>query len=543
MCGILAAIHSTIDPSDLDSIRHRGPDDTALVPIGPHALGFHRLAINDLTAAGNQPLRHPEDPSLVLVCNGEIYNHREIAERYGFRPESRSDCEIILHLYRRFGIGRTLAELDGYFAFVLLDGEKAFAARDEIGVRPLFVGTNRSESNEVSEVSANRSEANEVSSRSVFFSSEAKALRCSSVKPFPPGHWWCSEDETYVPFSDLWATPVRFDPYVIARTRVRASLEEAVRKRVDASERPIGCLLSGGLDSSIICALVQRRLAESGKTLRTFSIGLEGSTDLHFARIVAEHLGTEHHEVLVTEADMIGAIPEVVRAIESYDTTTVRASTPMYLLCRYVATTPVRVLFSGEGSDELSGSYLYFHNAPSAEAFYEETVRLMKELQYFDVLRADRSVAAHGLELRVPFLDRHFMRYYLHLDPCLKQPVSFGIEKYLLRDAFSDMLPKCISERSKAAFSDAVSSPERSWFEIIGEHVEALKKEGKIEEREYEHCPPALDETRWYRQLFEAAYPGRADLIPHLWLPRWSGEGKDPSARTLPIYRTVGSAQ
>jgi asparagine synthase (glutamine-hydrolysing) len=276
MCGILAAIHSTIDPSDLDAIRHRGPDDTALVPIGPHALGFHRLAINDLTAAGNQPLRHPEDPSLVLVCNGEIYNHREIAERYGFRPESRSDCEIILHLYRRFGIGRTLAELDGYFAFVLLDGEKAFAARDEIGVRPLFVGTNRSGANG----------ANEVNSRAVFFSSEAKALRCSSVKPFPPGHWWCSEDETYVPFSDLWSTPVRFDPYVIARTRVRTSLEEAVRKRVDASERPIGCLLSGGLDSSIICALVQRRLAESGKTLRTFSIGLEGSTDLHFARIV-----------------------------------------------------------------------------------------------------------------------------------------------------------------------------------------------------------------------------------------------------------------
>jgi asparagine synthase (glutamine-hydrolysing) len=527
MCGILAAIHSTIDPSDLDAIRHRGPDDTALVRIGPHALGFHRLAINDLTAAGNQPLRHPEDASLVLVCNGEIYNHREIAERYGFRTESRSDCEIILHLYRRFGIERTLAELDGYFAFVLLDGEKAFAARDEIGVRPLFVGTN--------EVSANSP---------VFFGSEVKALgHCSVVQPFPPGTWWCSTDRTYVPFSDLWSTPVRFDPYVTARTTVRASLEEAVRKRVDASERPIGCLLSGGLDSSIICALVQRRLTESGQRLRTFSIGLEGSTDLHFARIVAEHLGTDHHELVVTEKDMIDAIPEVVRTIESYDTTTVRASTPMYLLCRYVATTPVRVLFSGEGSDELSGSYLYFHQAPSAEAFYEETVRLMRELHYFDVLRADRSVAAHGLELRVPFLDRHFMRYYLHLDPCLKQPASFGIEKYLLRDAFVDLLPKCISERSKAAFSDAVSSPERSWFEIIQEHVGKLKRDGKLEEREYAHCPPALDETRWYRQLFEASYPGRADLIPHLWLPLWSGEATDPSARTLSIYRTVGSAQ
>lgn len=540
MCGILASIYSTINPSDLDTIRHRGPDDTALVAVGPHVLGFHRLAINDLTAAGNQPLRHPADPSLVLVCNGEIYNHREIAERYGFETGSRSDCEIILHLYRRFGIERTLAELDGYFAFILLDGEKAFAARDEIGVRPLFVGTNLRETkgtNEVKEVSENQSSP-------IFFGSEVKSLgNCSSVRPFPPGHWWCSTDRTYVPFSDLWSTPVRFDPYVVARTTVRRTLEEAVRKRVDASERPIGCLLSGGLDSSIICALVQRRLAENGQRLRTFSIGLEGSTDLHFARIVAEHLGTDHHEVLVTEKDMIDAIPDVVRAIESYDTTTVRASTPMYLLCRYVATTPVRVLFSGEGSDELSGSYLYFHQAPSSEAFYEETVRLMRELHYFDVLRADRAVAAHGLELRVPFLDRQFMRYYLHLDPCLKQPVTFGIEKYLLRDAFVDMLPKCISERSKAAFSDAVSSPERSWFEIIQEHVGKLKQEGKLEEREYAHCPPALDETRWYRQLFEERYPGRAELIPHLWLPRWSGGATDPSARTLSIYRTVGSAQ
>lgn len=538
MCGIfgvLAASSSATSDSDaavyranLQRIVHRGPDDTQFVQRGRVTFGFHRLAINDLTASGNQPLAHPERPELLLVCNGEIYNHRELRAKYDFKPRSGSDCEIILWMYARFGIAQTLAELDGYFAFLLLDGDTLLAARDDIGVRPLFVGERGG---------------------STFFASEVKAIHelCDTIVPFAPGTWWSSADQSTSQgqhnFSTLWAQPMRVDELAVARSTVRRLLEDAVRKRVETTERPIGCLLSGGLDSSVICALVSRALA--GRPLHTFSIGLEGSTDVKFARIVAAHLGTVHHEVIVTEQDMLNAIPAVVKAIESYDTTSVRASTPMYLLCQHIAqNTDIRVIFSGEGSDELSGSYLYFHNAPSPEAFYDETVRLVRDLHYFDVLRCDRAVAAHGLEVRVPFLDRAFMQYYLHLDPRLKQPAAFGIEKFLLRDACRDLLPASIVDRTKAAFSDAVSDPDRSWFQIIQERVAELVASGALDTTlVHVHNAPQLDETRWYRALFDDAYPGRAELIPYLWLPRWSGAHADPSARTLDIYKTVGGTQ
>lgn len=529
MCGIFGALHASEDiRTSLSTIQHRGPDDTQLVWYGPIALGFHRLAINDLTPNGNQPLHHPQNDKLAIICNGEIYNHRELKEKYGFQTRSGSDCEIILHMYHQFGIERTLSELDGYFAFLLVDGDVLYAARDEIGVRPLFMGKKGT---------------------SLYFASEMKALHSLSehITTFPPGQWWKSSDpDTFSSFSTLWHQPINYHTYQHAVHQVRTLLDQAVQKRVETTERPIGCLLSGGLDSSIICALVnQHSRRRTNQPIHTFSIGLEGSTDITFARIVANHLDTIHHELIVTEQDMIDAIPKVVHAIESYDTTTVRASTPMYLLCEYISKqTDIRVIFSGEGSDELSGSYLYFHKAPSAEAFYEETVRLTKDLHYFDVLRCDRSIAAHGLEVRVPFLDKEFMKYYLHLDPCLKQPASFGIEKYLLRDAFREMLPKNIILRTKAAFSDAVSDPERSWYEIIQEHVQKLVASGELDTTvTYSHNPPSMDETKWYRKLFEKSYPGRAQLIPYLWLPRWSGNQQDPSARTLDIYQSIGSAQ
>jgi asparagine synthase (glutamine-hydrolysing) len=433
---------------------------------------------------------------------------------------------VLLHLYARLGIERAVQALDGYFAFVLLDGETLYAGRDVIGVRPLFLGT--------------RGDA-------TYLASEVKAIHdlCDTIQPFPPGTWWSSTDASFHEWSSAlrpreFASP----PYAEAVRTARALLEQAVRKRIETSERPIGSLLSGGLDSSIVCALANRySLERLGRPIHTFSIGLPGSTDLKYARIVAEHLGTVHTEVLVTENEMLEAIPEVVSMIESYDTTSVRASTPMYLLCKYIRQhTDITVLLSGEGSDELSGSYLYFYRAPSAQAFYAETVRLCRDLWAFDVLRADRCVAAHGLELRLPFLDQEFVEWYLHLDPVLKMPVAFGIEKKLLREAFADVLPECVAQRTKAAFSDAVSAPDHSWSDIIQTHVQRLVRDGLDVSRAYAHAPPALDESRWYRWLYDTEYPGREALIPYLWLPRWCDQ-LDPSARKLDVYAQIGTQQ
>ena len=276
-------------------------------------------------------------------------------------------------------------------------------------------------------------------------------------------------------------------------------------------------------------------IQKTGKPVHTFSIGFEGSTDCYYARMVAKHLGTVHHEVIVTPQDMIEAIPEVIRLIESYDTTTVRASTPMYLLCKYISQhTDVRVVFSGEGSDEVSGSYLYFHQAPNEKEFHEETLRLVKDLHYFDVLRCDKSTASNGLEVRVPFLDRDFLQFYLHLSPSLKMPAKYSIEKYLLRKAFEDLLPNEVTWRIKEAFSDGVSSKEDSWFSIIQRHVNTLSL--KDSERGV-YLPPILKETRWYRSIYDKVYHGREELLPYYWLPRWVGDVSDPSARVLSVYR------
>ena len=522
MCGIFAAIHSPYSIEELtpsvQAIQHRGPDDTQIAHVNASTiLGFHRLAINDLSAAGNQPMSHPDHPHLKLVCNGEIYNYRQLAATFGVKLSSGSDCEIILHLYHLLGMAETCRLLDGYFAFVLVDGERVFAARDVIGVRSLYIG---------SRVDA------------TYFASELKAIHslCDSVSQFPPGTWW--DGNSFHLYHDLYEKKFHKPSEADAIASIRQLLENAVEKRVDTTERPIGCLLSGGLDSSVICALVnQYTLKKTGKPVHTFSIGFEGSTDCRYARRVAEHLGTVHHEVLVTPQDMIQAIPEVVRAIESYDTTTVRASTPMYLLCKYINQhTDIKVIFSGEGSDELSGSYLYFHHAPNEEEFYQETQRLMRDLSYFDVLRCDKSTAAHGLEVRVPFLDLAFMQYYLHLDPVMKMPKTYGIEKHLLRKACEDLLPSEVAWRVKEAFSDGVSSVENSWFTIIQRHVETLPESLSLKERVYEVNPPQMKESAWYRRVYEEAYPGRERLTPYYWLPKWVGEVTDPSARILKVY-------
>ena len=514
MCGIFSCLYAQHPESSyqaaFDLIRHRGPDQSTLQTYEGHVIGFHRLAINDLSDRGNQPLRHPKHPHLVLICNGEIYNHSDLVKTYNFKPYSNSDCEVILHMYERFGLDRTLRELDGYFTFVLFDHSTPMIARDTIGVRSLYMG---------------------YQGTSLAVASELKALHgwTERICPFPPGHYWCNGRMTQYT-KGVFGTPLH-DSYQVAIQTTKRLLEAAVEKRVHNTERPIGCLLSGGLDSSLIAALVCKY---SDKPVHTFSIGMKGSVDTIYAQRVAKHLNTIHHEVILTEEEMLAAIPEVVRQLETYDTTTVRAGTPMYLLSRYISqNTDIRVIFSGEGSDELSGSYAYFKKAPSATEFYSETLRITNDLQYFDVLRCDKSISAFGLEARVPFLDTEFMNYYLHINPEFKLYDTFDCEKFLLRDAFRDMLPNEVLWRTKEAFSDGVSTQQRSWYQIIQEHVEKLE----LPFVTYLHNPPQLKETAWYRSLFETYYPNTATVIPYYWLPRWCGSIIDPSARTLAIYK------
>ena len=511
MCGIVAWFSNTPDQfaEKSDRIRHRGPDTSSSLTLEGVALHFHRLAINGLDPASNQPFTVGE---WCVVCNGEIYNARILTER--FPCASKSDCEVIPQMFAAGEDAKAVcSQLDGVFAFVAVHtpSKQAVVARDPFGVRALYVGR----------------------SNGMFgVASEAKVLHdaCDDVFPFPPGSF------ALVDYSDLENVRVETTRYTQPLADYRPTffrenyllracrhiLRAAVQKRLMADRLPIGCFLSGGLDSSIVCALLCEFIDPA--QLHTFAIGMEGGTDLRHARTVAEYFGTTHHEVIVTEDEMLAAVPRVVKQIESWDTTTVRASTPMFLLSEWItANTDVRVVFSGEGSDELSGSYLYFRNAPSVEAYQAECVRLCEDLHRYDVLRADKSTAGHGLEVRVPFLDRNFVHFYLRADPALRRPLN-GVEKPLLRKAFEGRLPSEVVWRVKEAFSDGVSG-ERSWYQVADEHAKHLGKK---------------DEASWYRSLFDEAYFGRRDWIPYQWLPKWCGDVTNPSARVLTTYNAMG---
>jgi asparagine synthase (glutamine-hydrolysing) len=528
MCGVLMEVGSSLPLSSfraaLGRLAHRGPDDVRVVA-GEDArwkVGFQRLAIMDPTPAGAQPFA---DGAVVAACNGEIYNHqalrRSLAGSAAFR--SGSDCEVLVPLYRERGALGLAQALDGEFAFVLVDGERGTVAagRDPIGIRPLFWGR--------------------TVDGAVLFASEAKALHpvCREVTPFPPGCVWT--DGRLVRFADPGSTsgPL-LEGESPALEGIREQLVAAVRKRLEA-DVPVGALLSGGLDSSLVAAIATRCL---GRPLPTFAVGLdEAPIDLPYARRVAEHLGCEHHEVRFTREEAIATVPEVVRQIESWDVTTVRASLGMYLVCRYVRReTPVRVLLTGEVSDELFG-YKYTDFAPSAEAFQEEAAKRVRELWAYDVLRADRCIAAHGLEARVPFSDAGFVGHVMAIDPRLKRNTR-GIGKWLLRQAFAgeNWLPQEILWREKAAFSDAVG---HGMVDALKAHAERLYSDADLAAAQatYTHAPPMSKEALWYRELFERAYPGRAEWIPDYWLPNRSWQHcnvADPSARVLPNYGASG---
>ena len=540
MCGIFAYLGNTIDANDLEKecmkTSERGPDNNVLKTIHKNlTFGFHRLAIMDTSFKGNQPLFHPSKP-YAIVCNGEIYNHKKLIKDNDFETYSNSDCEVILYLYEKYGIDETLKMLDSEaFAFCIYDGLKGelIVARDRFGVRPLFTGVRIN--------------------KEIIFASEAKSIinllvDTDVLEQFPPGTWKSYDTNTYLVkssnryYEPKYAISTDSDEKVIC-SNIRDLLIKSVKKRL-MSERPIGCLLSGGLDSSLISAIVAREFKKAGKgTLNTFSIGMKGSTDLEYAELVAKHIGSKHHTIELTEQDFLDAIPEVIYHVESYDTTTIRASVGNYLVGKYIKeNTDITVVFNGDGSDEQSG-YLYMANAPDTYAFKEECERLLSEIHFYDVMRSDRALSSRwSLETRAPFLDTDFVDYYMSIYPELKMYPnnSDRIEKYLLRKAFDTerLLPSIVLWRRKEAFSDGCSSNERSWHHIIKEHIDETISDDEFERlsASYTHNEPQLKETYYYRTIFERHYPKRGDLIPHYWLPKWNGDQVDPSARELEVY-------
>ena len=540
MCGIFSILNNTKDETTIMQHfvkgRQRGPENSNIrfLQDGKLIVGFHRLAINGLKKSANQPM---EIDNCILICNGEIYNFEALHKLLNIPNKTGSDCEIIIHLYKQFGIQQTLQMIDGVFAFTLFDksSQRIYVARDLFGVRPLF-----------------KTEYRDRIHKHVItygFASEIKMLsdlhtKNKLLKPFPPGSYSVlSFSETiwsYETHEEKFTTiNTPFNPTIDTLAKAcqvtRDALTQAVKKRVLSTERRYACLLSGGLDSSLITAIVNQ-FCKKGE-LETYSIGLEGSEDLKYARKVADFLGTKHTEIICTEKEFLDAIPEVIQQIESYDTTTVRASVGNYLVSKYIANhSEAKVIFNGDGSDEVCGGYLYFHLAPNAIAFDKECRRLLNDIHLFDVLRSDRSISSNGLEARTPFLDRYFVQSFLSIPPHFRFEKN-RCEKYILRKAFEPLhlLPREVLFRTKEAFSDGVSSQQKSWFEVIQDHVEQ-QGDFSLSGMALFHNKPTTKEQIYYRYLFEKHYKSYSSVIPYFWMPKFT-DATDSSARTLNIYK------
>ena len=513
MCGIVGIFDIKEQSSELrnkalrmsQKIRHRGPDWSGIY-CGGHAILCHeRLSIVD-PQSGKQPLYSP-DGRQVLAVNGEIYNHQAIrqATAADYEYQTGSDCEVILALYRAHGI-HFLEQLSGIFAFALYDEERNeyLIARDPIGVIPLYIGHD--------------------ADGKTYVASELKALEgfCDEYEPFLPGHYLYSREGVM----RRWYTRDWMDYEAVKDNgadiaSLRVGLQEAVKRQL-MSDVPYGVLLSGGLDSSIISAIAQkfaaRRVEDGGQTgawwprLHSFAVGLKGAPDLEKARLVAEHIGTVHHEINYTIQEGLDALRDVIYFTETYDVTTVRASTPMYLLARVIKSMGIKMVLSGEGADEIFGGYLYFHKAPSARAFHEETVRKLGKLHWYDCLRANKSLSAWGVEGRVPFLDRDFLDIAMRLNPKAKMCPGQEIEKKILRQAFADLLPEEIAWRQKEQFSDGVGY---SWIDtlkrITSEQV-SDEQMAHAAERFPIHTPLCKEEY-FYRSIFEEHFPSRSAAL------------------------------
>ena len=504
-----------------DRTISRGPDDSRIIDTGKGLLGFHRLAIMGLTEEGMQPF---ELDGSYVVCNGEIYGFdrlREMLKGRGYSFKSDSDCEILLPLYKEFSTDM-FKMLDAEFACIIFDGkrQKYIAARDPIGIRPLYYGYD--------------------DKGTVVFASEAKNLVgiCQKIMPFPPGHYY--EDGEFICYCDIAKVDgFCFDDLETVCKKIHDKLVAGVEKRLVADAK-VGFLLSGGLDSSLVCAIAAGR---SKTPIRTFAIGMsEDAIDLKYAKQVADYIGSNHTEVIITKEQVLKSLEDVIHLLGTYDITTVRASMGMYLLCKWIhENTDIRVLLTGEISDELFG-YKYTDFAPTAEEFQKESEKRIRELHMYDVLRADRCISVNSLEARVPFGDLDFVKYVMSVDPKKKMNV-YGKGKYLLRHAFEgDYLPHDILFREKAAFSDAVG---HSMVDYLKEYAESLYTFEEFEKKSsaYTHARPFTKESLLYREIFEKYYPGQSAMVVDFWMPNKSWEGcdvNDPSARVLSNYGDSG---
>lgn len=524
MCSIMAYCRKDAPREKFDEgfsrTVSRGPDDSRVIDIGAGLTGFHRLAIMGLTPDGMQPFSLDGD---YLICNGEIYGfdkfRKALEGKYAFKSDS--DCEVLLPLYKEYGTGM-FAMLDAEYALVIYDSKrgKFIAARDPIGIRPLFYGYDET--------------------GAIMFASEAINLvgLTDKITPFPPGCYY--DGDKFVRYCDIAAVhKVSGDGVEEACKNIREKLVAGIEKRLVADAK-VGFLLSGGLDSSLVCAIAAKK---SDKPIKTFSIGMSGDAiDLRYAREVADYIGSEHTEVIIDKEKVLAALDTVIKILGTFDITTVRASIGMYLVCKAIhETTDIRVLLTGEISDELFG-YKYTDFAPNAEEFQKEAEKRVRELYMYDVLRADRCISVNSLEARVPFGDLDFVKYVMSLDPAIKMNV-YGKGKYLLRKAFEgDWLPYDILMREKAAFSDAVG---HSMVDYLKEYADRYYSDKEYEEKRarYAHARPFTKESMLYREIFEKYYPGQGEMIKDFWMPNknWKGcDVSDPSARVLSNYGDSG---
>lgn len=530
MCGLLAYSGDTQDLKDFEEVfeklQHRGPDDSEIMRIneGEATICFHRLAIMDPTQKGHQPFVD-EETGNVTICNGEIYNYEILKRDFvdTFKFKSHSDCEVLVPMYKEVGIASLCENLDAEFALVIWDNEKKMlvAGRDPIGIRPLFYGyTNEGK---------------------IMFASEIKVLIpfCEKVKAFPPGYYY--DGENFIQYKDITAV-THFAPKDLERhlKDIREKLIEGVRKRLVA-DVPVGFLLSGGLDSSLVCGIAQDIL---NKPITTFSVGLDHNPiDIGYAKIVADYLKTVHQEVYFNKRDTIGVLEDLIWHLETWDITTIRASIGMHLVCKYIhEKTPIKVVLTGEISDELFG-YKYTDFAPSPEAFQRESKKRMDELYMYDVLRADRCISANSLEARVPFGDLDFVQTVMEIHPEFKMNTT-GMGKWILRKAFegTNFIPDEILWREKAAFSDAVG---HSMVDYLKEFAEGkyCDQDVALAREKYPFGTPFTKESLLYRDIFEKHFRGQSHLIKDFWMPNkeWSNcDVTDPSARVLPNYGKSG---
>ena len=513
MCGIFGLLsqnEQSFNLQQLSNPNHRGPDNTqSNMSIENMFFQFHRLSINDLNDSANQPF---ENDKYIWMCNGEIYNYKQLKRKYNIICQSNSDCEVIGHLIDILGIQSMSKALDGVFAISILDksDKTLYLIRDPIGVRPLYYYNDKN---------------------TFVFASEGKSLQSIVEKPaqivqFPPSSYMIYDYNNnsfhiskYFDVSNIDIDDnIKFGEIYLT---INNMLVDSVRKRL-ISDRPIGCLLSGGLDSSLIASILSKFMKESGQTLKTFSVGFSDSEDLKYAKQVSKYLKTDHYELILDYNTAISRIPELIKHIETFDITTIRASLGMYLLSEYISKNhPEKVIFSGEGADELFGGYLYFHRAPSLKQFEHETKRLVSDLSYFDVLRSDRCTSAFGLELRVPFLDKDFMTYVLSISGQYRQYNYF--EKYILRMAFqNNYLPKDILMRKKEAFSDGVGGMKKPFYKHIQDYILSLNLYNITDQDEIE--------KQYYKDTYYKHYI--YNPIPYYWMPKWFNTN-NPSARVI----------